>query len=227
MTTLALPCKPIKQVTFYFIMANLFTIKEIQQQTGLKERFLRRCMDGLKDIFDPYITRGENNAILFNESALVLFDRIKQLKEDDLTIPEIRKRLGYRPLDKPGEEGEQTSGQRLVEISDKVVKPDEEMSVSQFYERLLEEKEKTHEAELEARGYKVQLEAKQALIDALQSKLQLLTDGREPEEVRRADEEKRRQKKEILARLEELEGRWFKGGERKELIKRLREIDVG
>jgi hypothetical protein len=209
-------------------MATLFTLKEIQHQTGLKERFLRRCMDGLKDIFDPYITRGENNAILFNDSALVLFDRIKQLKEDDLTIPEIRRRLGYRALDKPGEESGETSGQRLVEVSDKVVKPDEERSVNQFYERLLEEREKTHEAELEARGYKVQLEAKQALIDVLQSKLQLLTDGRDPEEVRKAEEkEKRRHKKEILDRLEELEGRWFKGRERKELIKRLREIDEG
>ena len=206
-------------------MANLYTLKDIQQQTGLKERFLRRCMDGLKDILAPHITRGENNALLFNESALVVFDQVKQLKEDDLTIPEIRKRLGYRYAGKHDDEVEETSGQGLVEISDKVVKGDDEISISKFYERLLDEKEKTHQAELEARGYRVQLETKQAQIDALQSKLQLLTDGRDPEEVKRSEEEKRRQKVEILNRLEELEGRWFKGGERKELIKKLRELD--
>ena len=182
-------------------------------------------MDGLRDILAPHITRGENNALLFNESALVVFDRVKQLKEDDLTIPEIRKRLGYRYAGKQGDESEGTSGQGLVEFSDKVVKDDAEISISEFYERLLEEKEKTHLAELEARGYRVQLETKQAQIDALQSKLQLLTDGRDPEEIKRSEEEKRRQKVDILNRLEELEGRWFKGSERKELIKRLRELD--
>ena len=62
-------------------------------------------------------------------------------------------------------------------------------------------------------------------IEAIKSKLQLLTDGRDPEEVKRSEEEKRRQKVEILNRLEELEGRWFKGSERKELIKRLKELD--
>ena len=119
-------------------MANLYTLKDIQQHTGLKERFLRRCMDGLRDILAPHITRGENNALLFNESALVVFDQVKQLKEDDLTIPEIRKHLGYRYAGKQGDESEETSGQGLVEFSDKVVKGDAEISISEFYERLLE-----------------------------------------------------------------------------------------
>ena len=204
-------------------MSYPFILKDIQKKTGLNERFLRRCLVDMRDVFEPHIGRGENNALLFDESALVLFDKIKQLKAGGLNIPEIRKRLGYRP-GKPEKEGGETGSQTLVGFSEKPVKPDEETSVSRFYERLLEEKEKTHQAELEAKSYQLQMESKELEMKALKIQLYLLTDGRDPEEVKREEEEKRKKKKEILDRLEELEGRWFKGEERRKLLEELRRL---
>ncbi len=82
-------------------------------------------------------------------------------------------------------------------------------------ERLLEEKEKT---------YQTQLNVQQMVIDTLKSNLNLLTDGRSPEEIKREAEEKGKVKKEIFEKLEEVEGKWFKAKERKELLERLKEL---
>jgi len=204
-------------------MSYPFILKDIQKKTGLNERFLRRCLVDMRDVFEPHIGRGENNTLLFDESALVLFDRIKQLKADGLNIPEIRKRLGYRP-GKPEKEGGETGGQTLVGFLEKPVKPDEETSVSRFYERLLEEKEKTHQAELKAKSYQLQMESKELEMKAIKTQLYLLTDGRDPEEMKKEEEEKKRRKNEILDRLQEIEGKWFKGEERRRLLEELRRL---
>ena len=185
-----------------------YTINDIQEHTGLSINFLRRCLRDMKDIFDPHATRGNKNSIVFDDSALIVFDRIKQLKaQDGLTIPEIRKKLGYQP-EKTDRDGSKTGGQTLPEDTSKHHQTEQDNLIKQLYERLLEEKDKTYQTQ----------------ISALQSKLYLLTDGRDPEEVKKEEEEKRKKKKEILDRLEELEGRWFKGEERKKLIEELRRL---
>ena len=220
MTGSALPCKLGKKAYYKKNMSYSFNIKDIQKKTGLNERFIRRCLEGLKETFSSHISRGENNALLFDESALVLFDQIKQLKEQNLNIPEIRKRLDYQP-GKGEKIGSKPDEQTLENLPEKLVKA-EENSISHFYERLLEEKEKTHKAEMEAKSYQVQLDTQKAMIDALQSKLLLLTDGRDPEEVKKEIEAKEKRKNEILDRLGEFEGKWFKKKERKELLEELR-----
>ena len=216
-------------------MSYHHTIQDIHKATGLTANFIRRCAWEMKEVFDQHTTRGENNTILFDNNALSIFDQIKQLKEQGLTIPKIQEKLDYKPL-KPCKTDSKSAYETLLNQVVKPLEPEMQDFSFQFYEPLLEEKEKTHKAELEAKSYQIQLEekekvykthlqAKQVEIEAIKSKLQVLTDGRDPEEVKRAEEEKRRQKVEILNRLEDLEGRWFKGNERKELIKRLRELD--
>ncbi len=194
-------------------MSYHLTIKDIQKQTGLKDNFIRRCLSHMKDIFEPHISRGENNTLLFDDSVYPLFNRIKQLKENDnLTLPEIERRLGYKPVksdDKADNDGYQT-------LPNQLAKPDDIDTVIALYERLLQEKDKT---------YQTHLEAQQAVIDTLKSHVNLLTDGRSPDEIKKEAEEKRKRKEEILDQLEELKDRWFKGKERQALIDELRSLD--
>ena len=197
-------------------MAYHHTIKDIEKKTGLNISFIRRCLTHMKEIFDPCTAKGgNNNAIMFDDNALVIFDRIKQLKSNNsLTLPEIKQRLSDALLEvnKPSENDAQT----LTNETINVIKPRDHEFIKELYERLLDEKDKSHQTEIKAH---------KTMIDALQSKLKLLTDGRDPEEIKREAERLAQEKKEIFSRLEELEGRWFKSSERKELIKRLRELD--
>ena len=179
-------------------MAYHHTIKDIEKKTGLNVSFIRRCLTHMKEIFDPCTAKGgNNNAIMFDDNALVIFDRIKQLKSNDsLTLPEIKQRL-TDTLSEVNKINEQT----LTNETINVIKPYEHEFIKELYERLLEEKDKSHQTEIKAH---------KTMIDALQSKLKLLTDGRDPEEIKREAEHRAQEKKEIFSRLGELEGRWFK-----------------
>ncbi|MBF0339246.1 MAG: hypothetical protein HQL05_15615, partial [Nitrospirae bacterium] len=67
------------------------------------------------------MTKGDKNSLLFNESALILFDKIKQFKTDEITITEIRKRLGYSP-EKQSANGYQTPHQNIQNIPEPLAK---------------------------------------------------------------------------------------------------------
>jgi hypothetical protein len=71
----------------------MHTIKDICSHHGLKERFVRRCISAMDDVFSPHITRGDRLAIILDSNGFVLFDRVKQLKEKGVAIPEIAKAL--------------------------------------------------------------------------------------------------------------------------------------
>ena len=150
-------------------MAYHHSIKDIQKHTGLNIHFIRRCLIQMKDIFDPHTAKGgNNNAILFDDNALVIFDNIKQLKvSNGLTLPEIRQRLDNTLL--KVDKGYESDEQRLLNQRLIVNKLDNYEVVKELYERLLEERDKSYQTEI--KGYK-------STIDALQSRLQLLTDGR-------------------------------------------------
>ena len=101
-----------------------------------------------------------------------------------------------------------TGGQTVIEDASKSYQTEQESLVKQLYERLLEEKDKTYQTQ----------------ISAFQTQLYLLTDGRNPEEVKKEEEVKKKKKKDILDRLQELEGKWFCGKERRQLLEELREL---
>ena len=67
----------------------MLTLKEISKQTGLSPNFIRLCKTKLNDILNPYIHRGNKNKLLFDESAVMLFDKIRNLKEEGLYISDI------------------------------------------------------------------------------------------------------------------------------------------
>ena len=68
-------------------------INDVIQYTGLKDKFIRKCLTMFKGFLEPYVHRGTFNKILIDDSGLVLFDRIRQLKEEGLSIPQIQKEI--------------------------------------------------------------------------------------------------------------------------------------
>ena len=74
-------------------MAYNKTIQDISEYTGLKYDYIRRAIFKMEAIFEPYINRGNKNTILFDSDRLEIFDRIKNLKSQGLTLKSIKKHL--------------------------------------------------------------------------------------------------------------------------------------
>ena len=164
----------------------MFTINELSKRTGLNVNFIRKCQNRLKDVLDDFIKRGDKNRILFSDSAIVIFDRIKGYKNDGLSIPEIGKRL-RQSLEKGAETG-QTGSSNTAQTAGKTIQayPNNDMkgildNLIQNFDRILEEKEK-HFRELQEKDSQInELEkANQTLLD----NLKLLPEGKTPEQIK-------------------------------------------
>lgn len=67
------------------------TVKDIQEYTGLDYHYILKCVRELPDVFtSEIIERGDNNSLLFNSNALILFDQIKQMKENNQSLKFMR-----------------------------------------------------------------------------------------------------------------------------------------
>lgn len=152
-------------------MDNTYTIKEISGITGLKEQFIRKCIMESKGKFDKYIvSRGKNNTINFDSNALVLFDKVKQKKENGSVIPDIISWL-FHNVD--AETSIETlNNEKNNHINDNVIKSFEEM-----HREVILAKDET-------------IKTKDEHIKLLESKILLLTDGREPQVVKSEYEKK-------------------------------------
>ena len=71
----------------------MFTIEQISERTGMSIHVLRKYINRLKPYLEPYIARGENNRIFFTAPGLIVFDNIKQFKEQGMALPSIKKEL--------------------------------------------------------------------------------------------------------------------------------------
>ena len=67
----------------------MLTLSEISKKTGLSQNFIRLCKAKLGDILTPYIYRGDKNKLLFDESAVMLFDKVRSLKDEGLSLADI------------------------------------------------------------------------------------------------------------------------------------------
>ncbi len=70
-----------------------YKIKDIAEQTGLKELFVRRCIREMKDFFEPHIERGVKNSLVLDSNIMPIFDKIKQDKEKGISLSTIKKNL--------------------------------------------------------------------------------------------------------------------------------------
>ena len=194
-------------------MATRYTLEDIASHTGAKVELLRNFYQDLKLILAPLSSRGDKNRLYFDASGFKVFEQAYQLKtQQGMTRPEIKRKMEEELLN-----NSQTEGETLPN-SDKT-----EAIPLFILEKLEEVNNKAFEAE--RRSYLAQLEAKEQVINSLKGSLNLLTDGRSLEEVRKDAEVKRKRKNAILDRLEELEGKWFKRQEKAALLQELRELD--
>jgi DNA-binding transcriptional MerR regulator len=67
----------------------MLTLNEVSKKTGLSVHFIRKCKMNLGDILKPYIYRGDKNRLLFDNSAIVIFDKIRKLKDEGLSVSDI------------------------------------------------------------------------------------------------------------------------------------------
>jgi DNA-binding transcriptional MerR regulator len=90
----------------------MIEINDIIKHTGLKKSFIGRCVREISEIFKPFTQKGKNNRNLYDYNVLVIFDKIKQYKENGLSLPAIKKQILNSFSDfekKPGEHLKNTS----------------------------------------------------------------------------------------------------------------------
>lgn len=210
----------------------MLKINQLSEQTGLKETFIRKCLNRLNPILEPYLSRGENNSWIFKSSALEIFRRIKELKEDDMTLPEIEKKLKkdlepggksvqtrqsnrVKPVGKPDKPraGERTDPDLLKDLLQK----NTELAV-----KLSQEKDARRQDQQQAADEILKLTKEKERAD---SGLKLLTDGKPPEQVKAEKTEAQKRVRERIKIVSDLKHtgtiRVFK---RKKLLKKLDEL---
>jgi DNA-binding transcriptional MerR regulator len=198
----------------------MYSIQELAKRTNLDISFIRKCKTAFKQIIEPHIKRGEKNKLIFTDNALIIFDRIGQMKNEGLSLPEIQKQFKHNfqtvqtEVSKDGQTGVQAAQTVDKELLDKIFELQKQLSEEQS-KRYLECKERDQQI--------VELEH---LSDHLKGQLLYLTDGRTPEEVKQQWQQEELNKQRIawiLKELENLEGifsvvNYFK---RKKLYKEL------
>lgn len=207
------------------------TIKQLSHQTGLTVSYIRKCLDYLANVVTPYTHRGTHNAILLDSNGLVIFERVRELKQDGLALPDIKAVLekefetGALVVPRRGEPTPKTSerqeNQVLNELLSMQARLTDEMTArlddTRHHARELAEKDKEI-SDLERKN------------EVLSMSLRMLPDGKPPDVIRSEYDEQRRKLSEkahreqeaahLLAELQQSLG-LFQGKKRRELLKQL------
>jgi len=208
------------------------TLQEFTQQNGLKTAFVRKCLNSIQ-LLAPHIHRGEKNKLLLDDDALRIFDRIKELKEEGLSLPDIQKQLDG-PV-QTGEEADTTHTAKDMQDTVNTQGKDGQTELFTHYQTELDtlraEREQQQEAqrELSQQFAHERRELEQQLLDlthknaVLQGELKALPAGKTPAELRKdyeQEQERRRQAAQIMGELKATTG-LLKGKRRKALLQQL------
>jgi hypothetical protein len=266
------------------------TVNDIIDYTGLKYDYIIRCIKELDFILKPYIKRGDKNTLLFDSNAAVIFDKIKQYKEQKFSLGTIKKKLLNDLQNTPEETTKQdvnstdqnlitmifdkieesnrkslelilttkdqvieaqksennelrkqilliTDGRQPEEVKAEYVKKEVEIQVlknktEEIEKQLKQEKESLNETKSTLFDKEKELIIKEQNIKNYSNKLELIEEQKKLTEERLENEkkarllleEKEKKKSELLKQLKELEGKWFVGAKRKELLNELEKI---
>jgi len=79
----------------------MLTIENVTARYGISDRALRRRLDALGPLITPHLHRGQNNALLFDDGALAILDRLMQVQRETglgLTeaVEKIKSELAHR-----------------------------------------------------------------------------------------------------------------------------------
>ena len=193
----------------------MLSIQELSNRTGLNISFIRKCINQMKPILSPYTKHGKDNMLLFDSNAVVIFDKIQQLKEQSLTLPEIEKQL--KNLKLQTKQSNQTNGLDPLQTASK---PQVDYEDSKLFNKLLEVLKQSEEKSQRI----IELER---INQQLQGTLKLLPHGKTPEQIREEWEKEQQKKQEIIRITTELKNinlNLFSFWKRKKLIKKLEEL---
>lgn len=135
--------------------------------TGLSYDYIRKIIKELQPILQPYMQRGDNNSIVFDSNAMVIFDQIKQLKQSGLNIKSIKEKMMSKPSPEPHK-------QYQIPIQSSIK--------TDIIETLLNDLKEAHRSTLESKDQTI-LNLDKRII-SLENQILLITDGRTPEQVR-------------------------------------------
>lgn len=200
----------------------MYSIKDISERTGLKITFIRRCLTILQDLFKPHIKRGNFNQILIDPNGLVIFDKIKQMKEQKLSLPEIK--IHFEQISKGTETREANEMQTPMQP---VMQGDQALY---YVEKILETQQTLNEEkDKHLQEVREKEETIRELIrknEALTGTLKMLPEGKSPEEIRKEYTQQQLTKQEAARIIGELKTTTgiLKGKRRKELVKQLENL---
>lgn len=94
-------------------------IADLRRRFGLSDKAVRRRLDALYPVIAPFLSRGENNAILLSDAGVAIFDRLIQVEREtkrglraaaEVVIAEVRN--GREPEGKPRENADKPTSNR-------------------------------------------------------------------------------------------------------------------
>lgn len=232
-----------------------YTINDIADATGLSRKYIDRFWRRTDPLLEPHRRREEGkNKYWYDHGALDILHRVAELKRQGKTMPEIITDIkdelggGERTSESTGEEEGSTPSEDREdrEVSDPP-RPAGADHTPTFLDAIRDAYGQAIEAKNEA------LQSKEDTIESLRQNILLLTDGRDPQQVKdeyeqkaqqaarqeqqikelqqknsalqskRARKQKRRRR--ILDELKALEGKWFAHKKRTHLLAELEELD--
>lgn len=222
---------------------------ELATELGLSERYIRHCLDKLKELLVPLLRRGPNGKWLFPEEAVEVFRQIKQWRDNGLQMRDIRVHLavamaGTSPVanpdsalvNSPANHG--TLPRQSVESVDQLATErhlqylERELEAYKAKEQELLAKLATANQELVAKledwqkqhlELHTQLLAKDRLVYELDRGIQRLTGGLDMGVYKQHIDARQTQREHAIAELQRIEGKWFHKKRRRELLRLLEE----
>ena len=212
----------------------MLTLSEISKKTGLSQNFIRLCKAKLGDILTPYVYRGEKNKLLFDESAVMLFDKVRSLKDEGLSLADIIH--GFKQEFTAAMLGANRDKLRLHQTDNLTNDSNESASANMLLKNMIHGRIQA----LEADKTKLELEKNEIMQKfndqdkrikeleqtnlKLKAELQALPYGRSPQQIRNDFDAYQQQKKENLRLLTELKNTGtFSFFKKRRIIKELME----
>lgn len=191
----------------------VYSLQDIVEQTGLDRKWVDRFYEKFPHLLAPYRQKKENNKIFYNQSGLAIWMRVTEMKAAGNAPTAIGRMLDHETgnVREVVESGGETRRENAGNV--------QESGAVQMWTQMLE------------KAWKTALDTERKRSEALESKMLLLTDGRSPEEVRAEWNQKRKQEKQrvkLLSELDTLQHRWFfdKSRRQKEIVQQLKDLDA-
>jgi len=149
---------------------NQYKIDDVQKRTNLNKNFIRRCVKSLSSELKPHISKGDKNALIFSSNALTIFDRIAELKNQGASLNSIKEKLDLNPVKQVSNSENQNyqtlNNENQTDLLNKFIAQFDEVK------KLMKENANLQNEVTE----------KNQIVDTLKSHLNLLTEGKTPEE---------------------------------------------